>query len=456
MTLRNHRSLAPCFATGLALCFTAGLALCPVTVLHVVKPASAEEKLSRDQAQDQLKKRKRELEKVRGRETGLSTSAKDLDREWAKINTQLIDVAKRVQESEVKLGEIEARLGELDAQRALLMGSLQRQHATLGKLLAALQRMGRNPPPVVTTPRRDALGMVRSAMLLASIFPELRDKAQALASRLAELDRVMNEINTQGEQLRAENRQLVDARERLSALVTAKKSRLMQTQTELAEVRRIADQHKKRVANLNELISKLDRTVSEKAGLGSYEEELKAGTAPGQAPEPVRETQGGTQLETQVAMASPARIKPAIPFAKAKRRLAFPAKGQRLMGFGDKAKFGKKSKGIAVETRPGAQITSPNDGWVVYAGPFLSYGQLLIINAGGGYHVLLAGMAEIDVVVGQFVLSGEPVGKMSAKKRSSASRKEGVAPVLYIEFRKDGRPIDPDPWWSNGAKKVQG
>ena len=126
------------------------------------------------------------------------------------------------------------------------------------------------------------------------------------------------------------------------------------------------------------------------------------------------------------------------------------------MGFGDKTRFGNRSKGIAFETRKGAQITSPNDGWVVYAGPFLSYGQLLIINAGGGYHVLLAGMAEIDVVVGQFVLSGEPVGTMATKKLASGPKTDRVAPVLYVEFRQNGRPINPDSWWAHGSQKVQG
>src|SRR3979409_87325 len=66
-------------------------------------------------------------------------------------------------------------------------------------------------------------------------------------------------------------------------------------------------------------------------------------------------------------------------------------------------------KGIALAARAGAQVTTPCDGWVVYAGPFRSYGQLLILNAGGGYHVLIAGMERISVNIGQFVLTGEPV-----------------------------------------------
>ena len=111
---------------------------------------------------------------------------------------------------------------------------------------------------------------------------------------------------------------------------------------------------------------------------------------------------------------------------------------------------------MVIETRYAAQITSPCDGWVVYAGEFRSYGQLLIINAGGGYHVLLAGLSQIDVRSGQFVLAAEPVGTMSGGQKNTPSSAQISGPVLYVEFRKDGRPIDPDPWWASGQQKVQG
>jgi septal ring factor EnvC (AmiA/AmiB activator) len=151
--------------------------------------------------------------------------------------------------------------------------------------------------------------------------------------------------------------------------------------------------------------------------------------------------------------ASAGRMKPAIPFHQARAQLPLPAQGKRVLGFGDKTQFGGQSKGIVIETRHGAQITSPSDGWVVYAGPFRSYGQLLIINAGNGYHVLLAGMSQIDVQLGQFVLTAEPVGSMAAAPKPVI---QDNAPVLYVEFRKEGRPIDPDPWWAEGVQKVQG
>ena len=163
---------------------------------------ATDNELTREQAKEQLKAHQRNLESAKEREQGLSEETQQLNKEWARINTQLIDVANRVQTGESKLSEIEDRLGGLDAQRGFLVGSLQRQHATIGKLLAVLQRMGRNPPPVVATPKQDALGMVRGAISLSFVFPQLREKAEALSTRLSELDRVTSEIKSQSAQLR--------------------------------------------------------------------------------------------------------------------------------------------------------------------------------------------------------------------------------------------------------------
>ena len=102
-----------------------------------------------------------------------------------------------------------------------------------------------------------------------------------------------------------------------------------------------------------------------------------------------------------------------------------------------------------MEASPGAYVTAPADGWVLYAGPFRSYGQLLILNVGDDYHVVLAGMERIDVSQGQFVLAGEPVGAMGKVHLASVSAAAAANenPTLYIEIRRNGKPVDPGPWW---------
>jgi septal ring factor EnvC (AmiA/AmiB activator) len=114
---------------------------------------------------------------------------------------------------------------------------------------------------------------------------------------------------------------------------------------------------------------------------------------------------------------------------------------------------------LLIATRSEAIVTTPCDGWVSFAGPYRSYGQLLIVNAGQGYYIVLAGMDKINVNVGQFVLAGEPVAVMgdSSVKTAAAIAVGAVQPVLYVEFRKDGVAIDPGPWWAKAEmQKVRG
>ncbi len=466
-----------------------------------------------DEAARVLEAKRNELLATEKRAKTLESDVKALDDERRKINERLVETAALIQSSEARMSAIEARLGELEAQEKLLRGSLNQRHGQISNLLSALLRMGRNPPPVMITQREDALKMVRSAMLLASAFPELRGKAMALVGRLEELVRVMTDVRTESDRLRAETQRLADARTRLAGLMETKKQSIGERQSELEKVRIAAQEISKNVSDLGELITKLDQAVTRNTNLAAYEEESRQQVAASQrqqdanssspTPEPTatpsdlttpvsapqaaitadnsaRPAVSPGAKETQVAALSPppkparpsvielapagagsmvprdsGRIKPALPFELAKAKLPLPAQGRRVLAYGEKTNYGGHSKGLVLETRHGAQITSPSDGWIVYAGEFRSYGQLLIINAGGGYHILLAGLSQIDVQPGQFVLAAEPVGTMGASPRTTAGGATASAPVLYVEFRKDGRPIDPDPWWVEDARKVQ-
>jgi septal ring factor EnvC (AmiA/AmiB activator) len=448
----------------------------------------AETATTADEAKKKLESRRIELENAQSKTKELEGDVDAITAEREKLNKRLVETADLIQKSEGQLTAIENRLGELGAQEKILKGSLNERQGQIAKLLSALQRMGRNPPPVLITEREDALKMVRSAMLLAAAFPQLGNQAKALAARLNELLRVMTEMRAQSEQLRTETTRLNDAKTRLAALLDAKKTSLDQRQSELKRMRMVSAEISESVTDLNELIAKLDQAVKENTGLGAYEKESKekqaAATPPpaaapgGKAPpgasteaatpaaEPKAETPAApstpgkpvdvVELSPSATLGSPGRIKPEIAFAQAQGRLPLPAQGRQVLRFGEKTQYGGQSKGVVLETRQGAQVTSPCDGWIVYAGEFRSYGQLLIINAGGGYHVLLAGLSQIDVQPGQFVLGGEPVGTMSGWTQQAQSAAANNAPVLYIEFRKDGTPIDPDPWWVQGHQKVQG
>jgi len=400
---------------------------------------------SPEEARRRLEADKGRLDASERRSKELQADLDKLGAERERINARLVETGKLIQQHETQLGLIESKLGDLDIQERQLRGTLAQRHGAISALLAALQRMGRNPPPVMITRREDALTMVRSAMLLSSAFPELRVQAEGLANELADLSQVIRSGRSEREKLTAEKTRHDEVRVRLAALQDEKRRSSVQQQAELSSVRQEVARIARSVEEMTDFLKRLDKEVVGRVPSPPAGREAEPGDSKAAA---VLAPSG-----ERVAMAT-GRIRPNLPFDQTKGTLQLPTQGKRTLSFGQKTPFGTQSKGIGIQTRYGGTVIAPCDGLIVYAGEFRTYGQLLIISPGGGYHVLLAGLSQIDVQVGQSVLMGEPVGVMSSAVKTQAAQDTG--PVLTVEFRKDQRPIDPDPWWSDGSRKVQG
>jgi septal ring factor EnvC (AmiA/AmiB activator) len=423
---------------------------------------AAEDDLSREEAQKKLDETSQKLQSSRAQEQGLAQDVAALAEARAKLNSDLIEAGKQVQASEAKLSGTEAKLAELTDQVTVIRNSITDRKETIVKMLSAMQRIGRTPPPALVTRRDDALAVVRSAMLLAQVFPELKYQADNLSQELDGLVKLETGIREQRDAEKSEADRLAAERGRIDKLLEEKKTKLAQSEAELTATRQAAEQQAAEETELNALIARLDERIA-KAEVAQYDAEVATEKAlRAREQQQALATPGNEKVieikpeSTKIAFASPARLKPAMPFELTKGTLPLPAQGKRLKRFGEADGVGGTLRGISLQTRGEARIIAPTDGWVVYAGPFRSYGNLLIINAGGGYHVLLAGMGRIDVSLGQFVLAGEPVAVMGAALQAGQGNNDNSRPVLYVEFRKDGRPIDPGPWWAEASEKVQG
>jgi septal ring factor EnvC (AmiA/AmiB activator) len=423
---------------------------------------AAEDDLSREEAKKKLEQTSEQLKSSRAQEEGLAQDVAALAEARAKLNTELIEAAKRAQTSEAKLSVTEAKLSELTDQVNVIKSSITERKETIVKMLSAMQRIGRTPPPALVTRRDDALAVVRSAMLLAQVFPELKYQADNLSQELDGLVALETGIREQRDAEKVETDRLLSERGRIDLLLNEKKTKLSKSEAELQATRQAAAQQAAEVTELSDLVARLDERIS-KAEVAQYDAELAAEQAlRARSQSQALATPADEKIieikpdPTKLAFASPDRLKPAVPFEAAKGSLRLPAQGKQVKHFGDVDGLGGTLKGLSLQTRGEARIVAPADGWVVYAGPFRSYGQLLILNAGGGYHVLLAGMDRIDVSLGQFVLAGEPIAVMGVSAPASQGDNDSVRPVLYVELRKDGRPIDPGPWWAEASEKVQG
>ena len=397
---------------------------------------------------DALKQRDQELEATRAMERESTENQAKLKREIEALgndrrsfNQKLIDTAARVRGIEASIEATEGRLKPLDEQERLFQKSLDERRAVIVEILAALQRVGHQPPPALMVRPEDALKAVRMAIMLGAVLPEMRAQADALAGDLADLLRVRKDIVAERDRLSRDLAQFGRDQLRMNMLIEERQGKQATTEQALDGERQRAADLARQVDGLKDLIGKLE------ANLDSAN---RAAHLAARAPEEGR--------PDAAAVNDPGRLTPAVAFASARGRLPLPVNGTRIREFGTSDGFGGTQKGVSIATRSSAQITAPCDGWVVYAGAFRSYGQLLILNAGGGYHVLLAGMERISVDLGQFVLTGEPVAIMGGGSQvSAAGATKPKQPVLYVEFRKDGTPIDPGPWWAtNEGEKVRG
>lgn len=396
-----------------------------------------------DEARRLFKEHQSELERIEREQLGLKTQSETLNSETAQLQQRLIDSARKIKNAEKRLTRSEGEIAELAEQQKQLEVALEKNRAAIAQMLGVMQKMGREPPPVMMTERNDALRMVRSAMILASFFPGFREKADELSTTITDLNSIITKSREEHKILATAQTEFAAFKNEVEGLLERKRERMQANWQEQEKLRIAASRHSRAVSDFGDLLRRLDAEVARQSNLQEYEEELRALG-------PAIEVKPTVQ---EAAFVSPGRMKPSMPFEKAKGLLPFPASGQRLISFGADDEVGGKSQGIRVETRSEAQITSPADGWVIYAGKFRSYGQLLIINAGGGYHILLAGLGQIYTEVGQFVLAGEPVAAMGESPEAVDGSVQSRSPVLYIEFRKNARPVDPDPWWSEGVKE---
>lgn len=359
-------------------------------------------------------------------------------KDHASITAALIQAAKTEKKLAHDVGDITARLEGLKAQEEDLRLSLLERRDVLAEVLGALQRMGLNPPPALLVKPQDALSSVRSAILLGAVVPEMRAETELLVADLAERRRVSAAIEAERDNLTATIVRQRAEKQRLDLLLAEKEALRRQSEAALAEERKRSGELAAKARSLKDLIDALE----------------KQATAAATAEERARRAEEARRLRTETLAAMPIpdghQLIEAMPFSQMKGELPLPVAGHFTRRYGRDDGNGGVMLGDTLATQSGAIVTAPSDGSVLYAGPFRSYGQLLILDAGDGYHVVLAGMSRISVTLGQSVLAGEPVATMGEARLASAAAFEAgnAGPELYVEFRKDGKPVDPSPWWS--------
>lgn len=368
-----------------------------------------------------------EIGEAKTRERELSREARELADEIDTLRRKAATAAASAQRKEEELTRLESEKAELERRVFEVRADLDRQNARLTRIIAVLQRMSADPPPALIVEPQDATAAARSAMLLSAIMPHLEKEARALTASLTELSNLRAGIADRTAALTQE-----------TAALAALRTEIDQTVTALAEKRTQSE------AALEAERSRLRELGSESKDVAALIRRLE-------------QERPKTRLDPDdpnapVVVLSDAARSGAASALSLKGSWLWPASGEVVSPFGVDAEGGGHTKGLILDTRSGGQVVAPVDGRIDFADVYRGYGKLLIMSVGDGYHVLLAGLARVDTVVGQWVIAGEPVGVMGRTPGAAGDVEQGGRAELYVEIQRNGVPVDPAPWFASRGK----
>ncbi len=368
----------------------------------------------------------RAIDEDRAAHRRLDRKAADLAAEVDRLRREKVASATAIRTGEAEMSRLEARIAQLTREEAQIASGLAAGRQQMANVLSALTRLTLHPPTAIIVQPLSPADTVRGGILLRASVGEIERRAGRLRTELEDLAIARRSIAARSLELKTTAAALEAERLRLDELLatTAKLQRraAVDSRTAAARIRRLSSEAR----NLRELLVRLDPETGDRQ------------------PPPAEKTV--TPSPPRLVLTPPPES--GRPIAKARGALPFPVVGRVVGQYGEESGSGLISKGITIETRAGAQVISPHQGRVAFAGPFRGYGQLLIIEHGEAYHSLMAGFDRIDAVIGQLIYGGEPVGVMGYPDDGN--------PSLYLELRRNNRPVDPLPWFATSEAKVSG
>jgi septal ring factor EnvC (AmiA/AmiB activator) len=358
--------------------------------------------------------------------------------EELRLTAARIAAAQKLREAEDATAASATRMDMLGAQRRQAQAQLDQHAAAIRPLLPLIERLSLYPAETLLAVPAPPEDRVRGVLVLQALSRQLEREAESLRHDQQALDAA-----TQAET--AEAAQLAADRSTQMALAADLDRQIAAAQAQRAQAEAEAQAAAQRVA------AEAARADSLKAVLATLEtrrkaEEARAREEAARAERQKKEAEATAARERAAALARPTGAGTLASGAQPKSQLVAPVAGTVGRGWGEATDAGP-ALGISYNTPPSARVVSPCTGRVVFADAFRSYGLLLIVDCGGGYHAVMAGFDRLDVRIGQSVQAGEPVGVMPDWQPGSGGRH----PSLYVELRHDGQPVNPAPWLKSNS-----
>lgn len=381
-----------------------------VTDLSGAIPANALSKLP--STADQFQTLKKEIAKDRPQVATAKSASDALARQAETLQQKLVRTAARVETLEREKLQLDADIVRLTADNAKLSADFARDRLSVSRLLAILERLQHDMPPAMVLRPDDVLAAARGAMLVGASLPNVYGEAAALSGRIDALRKTRLALVARRAEAESNAVYLSQARIELDQLLAMK-----QLEADAA------------ATHYGDLKGELDKIASQAANLQTLLERVAA----------LRAVPASQSVVTVTAQKSAGEA------WLGRDSLVCPVVGV-LTPEGMDGVGGEAAPGLTYATAPGAQVISPADGAVLFAGPYHKSGQVLILELADGYDAVLAGLERLEVRPGNRVLAGEPIGIMS---------KTSLQPRLYFELQQNGRGFSPAPYMAIASRKAR-
>lgn len=355
-------------------------------VIGSSRAQSAVKRKELSQVQKELSETRREIEEFRKRERSLGQDLQKLENTGDQARRKMEELQKNIRAAERKKSELKSRLGALKTAsgswRSALIFEL-RQKARLDS--SAEESYG--------TGQLWRESFLRKAILeKTAMLSRLQGVSRKTELAEAETGRKARELMSKNQQVKAEE-------ETRKLEYQEKKTAYAQTQEKAAAA----------VARAKEL-----------------EESAKA----------------LTRLISQFGKEAPYRKPGAAPLLIAKHSLPWPVEGGVISSFGKELNSSLNTwvihQGIRLRTKADALVAAVARGRVIFAGPFRSYGKVVILDHGEGFYSIYGELGDIMAVKGAKISKGEAIAKAGLVKSGGGA--------LYLEIRQGSEALDPLLW----------
>lgn len=366
-----------------------------------------------DEAGEVLRRAGQALAQSRTRAEQLEQAAQKVTAEADRTAREAAAVAARIQQSEAEIQLAQARIVLIDRQRETLRNRMAERQEPVVRLTAALQMMARRPLAFSLVRADSVRDTIHLRAVMETMLPEVQRRTAALRAEILRGRKLQDEARLAAAQLREGEKSLGVRRTELAALESRQRLASRAAQG-------IAAQESDRALALAEQTRDLSGLMGKLEADGTLRQQLAALPGPVLPP-----TRPGEVLKAVDA--------PPPMSATSTPKLAWimPVSGRLVSGFGAQSPTGLTT-GVALAPAGGAQVVSPADGRIAFAGPYRGYGTIVIVEHSGGWTTLVTNLGRVAARVGDKVVQGSPLGIAGPGR-----------PILMVELRRDGTPVNP-------------